>query len=138
MVNYLAVLVCGVASIIIGMVWYSPKGMFGKSWMKLSGLSKMSKKELAAMQAKGKQSMVLAFVSSLVMAFVLSHLLSFLNAGTLSQALQTAFWVWLGFIATVVLSGVLWENKPWKLYWINSLYYLALLLAMGAILTVLA
>ena len=70
--------------------------------------------------------------------FVLSHLLSFLNASTLNQALQTAFWVWVGFIATVMLGSVLWENKPWKLYAINAFHYLVTLLAMGAILTVLA
>jgi hypothetical protein len=30
-----------------------------------------------------------------------------------------AFWIWLGFIATVMLAGVLWEKKPIVLLWLR-------------------
>src|SRR3989337_3239270 len=35
-VNYLAVVVAAVASMIIGAIWYSPR-VFGKMWMRLTG-----------------------------------------------------------------------------------------------------
>lgn len=135
-VNYLAVLACGIASMVIGMLWYSPSGLFGKAWMRLMGYDKLKPKELEAMKKKGCKSMAFAFVSSLVMAYVLAHVLSFAQAETWLDGVQGAFWVWLGFIATVMLGSVLWENKPMKLYWINSLHYLVTLMVYGVILTV--
>lgn len=37
-VNYLAVLVSAIASMVLGMIWYNPS-VFGNTWMKLSKLS---------------------------------------------------------------------------------------------------
>lgn len=135
-VNYLAVLVCGIVSMALGMLWYSPKGLFGKQWMQLMGFDKLNKQQLAKMQQEGKKSMAIGFVSVLVMAYVLSRVIGAMGATTWMAGVQAAFWVWLGFIATVMLGSVLWEQKPWKLYWINSLHYLVTLVVMGAILAV--
>src|SRR3989344_6283871 len=132
-INYLAVLVAAIASMIIGMMWYSPKGLFGKQWMQLSGFDKLSKQQTAKMQQEGKKSMPIAFVSALVMAYVLSRMVSVLGATTWMAGAVAGFWLWLGFVATVLLGGVLWEQKPVKLYYINALHYLVTLAVMGAI-----
>lgn len=37
-INWLAVLVAGISSFVVGGIWYSP-GLFGKAWMKDNGLT---------------------------------------------------------------------------------------------------
>ncbi len=131
-INYLAVLACAVASMVIGFVWYGP--LFGKKWMKLSGINPESGKK-SGMSA----SYALMFVGSLVMAYVLAHALVFaatyLKASGVSAGLTAGFWNWLGFIAPVTLGSVLWEKKPWSLWILNNAYQLLTLLVMGIILS---
>ena len=132
-INYWAVLVATIAAMIIGMFWYSPKGLFGKQWMKLVAIPP---KKMKAMQKKGGQSMFWGFVSTLVLSYVLAYVVDYAGAATLLGGIQTGFWIWLGFIATVQLGIVLWEGKPFKLYAINAGYHLVQLIVMGAILAV--
>lgn len=136
-INYLAVLAAAVASIILGSLWYGP--VFGKQWITLSG---MSPEAVAAGKAKGMKGMwksyLLAFVGSLIMAYVLAHALVFasayLQASGASAGLMAGAWNWLGFIVPVMLGKVLWEGKPWKLFVLDSAYYLVSLCSMGVIL----
>ncbi len=135
-VNYWAILVCGVASMVLGSIWYGP--LFGKTWQQLMGWGSVSEEQKKAMMAKMNQSYILAFLGALAMAYILSHSLTFAQAylkseGT-SAAFQTAFWNWLGFIAPVTLSTISWEGKSWKLWFLNNAYWLILLFIMGLIL----
>lgn len=131
-INYLAVLVAALASIVLGSLWYSPV-LFGKEWMKLS---KITEKDVAAAKKKGGmwKYYLGAFVASLVTAYILAHFVDYAGATTIIGGLQLGFWVWLGFIVTTLLSSVLWEGKPVKLYLISIGYYLVLFLLMGALL----
>lgn len=136
-VNYLAVLACGIASMVIGSLWYGP--VFGKQWIAWSGFPQS---EVDAMKAKGMSGMwksyALMFVGSLLMAYVLSHAIvfaeSYLGEEGLTAGLMSGFWNWLGFVAPIMLGTVLWDGKPWKLYILNTGYYLVQLLVMGVIL----
>ncbi len=129
-INLIPILVCGVASMVIGFLWYSPF-LFGNVWMKLSGISKETIKE-----ANSKMPIIYGtmFVASLVMAYVLSMVVSLMGVTEVMDGVKAAVWVWLGFIATTMLTGVLYEGKPLKLYAINSGYHLVTLLVMGIIL----
>ena len=93
-VNMVAVLLCTVASMVIGMAWYS-QTLFGKQWMKLAKI-KMGDGNML-------HSMGTAVVSSFLMAWVLAHLSylahTFYNNSFLTDAVTTAFWVWVGFFA---------------------------------------
>ena len=132
--NYLAVIGAAVASMIVGFVWYGP--LFGKLWMKLSGIT------TADMESGKKKGMaktyLLAFVGSLVMSYVLANFLVFasayFNEVSVKGGLITGFWSWLGFVAPVTLGSVLWEGKSWKLWFLNNAYYLVTLSVMGLIL----
>ena len=136
-VNYVAVLVGAVFSMFLGFLWYGP--LFGKTWAQLQGWTEES---MAAAKARGGmgKKYALMFVGSLVMSFVLAHALIFasvyLQASGVSAGLTAGFWNWLGFIAPVTLSSVLWEGKPWKLWLINNAYYLVYLMAAGVLLAV--
>lgn len=132
-INYLAVLVAGVLSMALGAFWYSPAA-FGKLWMTLSGLTEASMEQA---KKKGMTKLyTIAFIGSLVMSYVLAHFVDYAEATTVSEGLQTGFWVWLGFMATKTLGTVLWENKPVKLYILNTTYDLVSALIAGSILAV--
>ena len=131
-VNYLAVLVAAIASMVVGFLWYGP--LFGKMWM---GLMNFDKKKMNEAKKKGMgKTYVLAFVTSLIMSYVLAHFVNYVQAKTIADGVVLAFWLWLGFFATTQLGMVLWEGKPVKLYLINTLHYLVTLGVMSAILAV--
>lgn len=131
-INYWAVLVSGVAMMVLGGLWYSPL-LFGNIWIKLSGFSQ---KDMEKAKQKGMAaSYFFNFVATLVMAYILAHFVDYVDATTWQDGLLAGFWIWLGFIATVSLASVLWEGKPFSLYLINIAYYLVGLPIMGVILT---
>ena len=132
-VNYISVLVAAIASFVIGALWYSPM-LFGKMWMKLSNVTD---KEMKKAKQKGmSKNFVFQFLASLVMAYVLAHFVQYTESSTISDGMLAGFWIWLGFIATVMIGMVLWEGKPWKLYFVKAGHELFALAVMGAILAV--
>jgi hypothetical protein len=128
-VNFLAVFVAALANYIIATVWYAV--LFSGVWKKLTGISEMKPKPL---------NIVLVFIGSLVMSFVLVHSIVFGNMYThmsgVSGGLMGGFFNWLGFIAPVTLTSVLYEKRPWKLWLLDNAFWLVSLLVMGAILSV--
>ncbi len=120
------VVVAAVVNMVLGAIWYSPAA-FGKKWMELTGMKMDQKPE-------GMWKMYLAgFVISLVTAYVLGGFIA-LGADTMELALQTGFWLWLGFVATVTANGVLWGGKKKALWTLDNGYYLVAYLVMSAIL----
>lgn len=133
-INLAAVFGAAIASMVLGFLWYGP--LFGKQWMSLMGWKKLSKAQMDKMKEAGKKSYALAFIGALVMSYVLAHFVDYTGAVTAVEGAQTGFWVWLGFVATVMLGMVLWEGKPWKLYYLNAAYQLVSLLVMGVLLAI--
>jgi hypothetical protein len=127
--NFLAVLVAAIVATVVGMVWYGP--LFGKEWSKMIGLTP---EKMAEAKKNGMTTAYgVNFIAAIVMAYVLSNSLADRHIVDIGTALYLAFWIWLGFIATVMLGGVLWEKKPMALYWIQSLYYLVSLWVMALV-----
>ena len=130
-INYLAILIAAIVSMVIGALWYSPV-LFGKLWMKLSGISE---KQIQDAKKKGMtKSYALAFLGTLVMSYVLAHFVDYAEATTFASGMQTGFWIWLGFLVTTMLGTVLWEGKPVKLYFLNIAHYFVVLLITGGML----
>jgi hypothetical protein len=131
-VNYLAIIASAVAMMVLGFLWYGP--VFGKMWMKQMGLTKT---DMDAAKKKGMtKQYALMTASALVMSYVFANVLMAFDVYSVGMALQAAFWTWIGFIATVLLGKVLWENKSWELYCLDASYYLVGLGIVGVILTV--
>ena len=132
-VNYLAIIVAGIASMAVGFLWYGPI-LFGKPWMKMMGYTEESMKK--AQKEMGK-TYTISFVLSLVTAYVLSHVMvlsqNFFHYSMLSTGLMTAFWMWLGFVMPVQATDTLFGGKRKKLVAINAGYQLASLLVMGVV-----
>ncbi|MBP9771141.1 DUF1761 domain-containing protein [Candidatus Gracilibacteria bacterium] len=132
-VNYYAILVCGVASLMLGMFWYGP--LFGKAWVKQIGFTEKEMEEGRKKGMKGMlPTMIMAMISSMVMAFVLTNYLSYSGAVDMTKALIVGAFVWLGFCATSTISQVLWEKKTWTWYFITIGHQLAQLIIFSAIL----
>ncbi len=77
---------------------------------------------------------VLAMLGSLVMAYVMAHFTQYVGAMTAELGAQLGFWAWLGFVAPVQMSEVLWGKKSWQLYGLNTAFELVSMVAMGTIL----
>lgn len=135
-INYWAVLVCGIVSMVLGSLWFGP--LFGKAWQRLMGWEHMDAAKREEMKKSMTKSYVLTFIAALIMAFVLAHSIvfgeSYMKVTGLSAGLQAGFWSWLGFVAPVTLGVVLWEGKSWKLWTLSNAYQLIQLLVFGVIL----
>jgi hypothetical protein len=133
-VNWLAILLAGVSTMVVGFLWYSPK-LFGKKWMAYMGYTPESMKEGQRQMAK---LYLLSFVASLVTAYILSHVIVlsqyYYEYDWVMTGLTSAFFMWLGFVAPVQLTDVLFGGKKWGLFVINTGYQLVSLLVMGVIL----
>lgn len=126
-INYLAVLVAGIASMFIGAIWYSPK-VFGNMWMHAIGMTAADGKK---MQEKGMGLVyLLNFLSMLIFGYVLAH---FINGLSTQEAIVTGCWAWLGFIVPLQLGQKLWENRSWSLFIVNIAYWLVTMVVMAAI-----
>ena len=130
-INYLAVFIAAVATMVLGSIWYSPM-LFGKIFMKECKMSEKDKKN----GMKGMTSnYIIMFGTALVTAYILAHFVDYVEATSLSAALMLAFWIWLGFYATSELGSVLWEQKSMKYYAMNVGYHLVNLGIIATILT---
>lgn len=120
-----------VAATIVGAFWYSPKG-FGKSWMRLTGISpeKMKNPTNGVSMPVG---MLLGFALSVIKVAILAGIISVLAPAAITDALFIGTVVWVGFFMTNDIGTVLWELRPWKLFFINTAYNLVMLLVASAI-----
>ena len=131
-INFMAVLVSSLINMVLGFIWYGP--LFGKPWMELTGISQ---DKIAESKAKGmNMTYDLSGIGALVMAFVLANITGYAQVDTLVEGVQVGFLVWLGFVVTTMLNSVIYDGKPWRLYFINAGYYLVSLVLMGALLAV--
>jgi len=134
-VNLLSVLAAGIATMILGFVWYSP-ALFAKPWMREMGYDLNDKAKLKEMQKSAGPTYGIAFLAGLVSAFMLAKILSITPIDTALYGMKLGFGVWLGFVATAQLTGALFMKSSMKLFAINTGYQLVCYLVMGAILAV--
>jgi hypothetical protein len=134
-INLWAVLVCAIATMVIGFLWYSPI-LFANPWMRLMGFDPNDKAKIAEMQKGAGKIYGLAFVASIASAVVLAKIIDIASVNSIPYGMKIGFAVWLGFVTTVQLTGALFGKQPTKLYLINTGYQLVCYLAMGAILAV--
>jgi len=124
--NWLAILVAGISSFVVGGIWYSP-GLFGKAWMLVNDLSEDRIKQ-------GNKGMIFGF--TLIFSLVMSaNLAMFLN----DPKTDISWGIIAGFLAGIwtfcaIAIHSLFELKSWKLIFINGGYSIVSLTLMGAIL----
>ena len=102
--------------------------------MRLMGVDPDDKAKLAEMQSNAGKLYGLSFLASLLSAVVLAKIIDITSVDTILYGMKIGFAVWLGFVATVQLTGALFSKQPTMLFLINTGYQLVCYLAMGAIL----
>lgn len=130
-INYWAVLISTVASVLIGSIWYGP--LFGKMFMEVSGMNEWSKEKQEAEKKKMPLAYFLQFVGSFIMFFVLDwYIVSSIHKGVYG-GIANAFGLWLGFVVPLALGNAIWGGKM-KMFWLNIGNMLVTLLVAGTIL----
>jgi Flp pilus assembly protein protease CpaA len=131
-INYLAVLLAAASSMVVGSIWYA-RGVFGATWAKLA------KVNMDRTPKTGELVWLLGstFVASLVTAYVLAHVTflahDFFDNSFLSDALQTGFWLWLGFTAARIYVHDAFEGRRKKLTLLNFAHELVTIELMALI-----
>ena len=77
--------------------------------------------------------MIVDGVCCLVLAWVLANALQFMGAQGFVPGVRTCFFLWLGFIATTLISTGMYEGKKPALMVITTSYWFVSMLAMGAV-----
>ena len=125
-VNWLAVALCAVSSLVLGGIWYSPM-LFAKAWQKAAGLSDEQAKS-------GNMAMIfgLAFLASLVAAAVFAMFLG--TEMSLGAATAAGFSAGLCWVAASYGISYLFERRPLALWLINGGYHTVQFTLFGLIL----
>lgn len=129
-VNYLAVFLAMVSSMIVGSIWYA-RSVFGNIWIKLA------KVDMTKQGAPVWVPIALTALVSLVTAYVLAHVAflsnNFFHNSFLQDSLSTAFWLWLGFTAARFVTHDAFEGRPWKLTLLNCAHEFVTIMLMGLV-----
>jgi hypothetical protein len=136
--NWLAILVAVIASFLVGGLWYGP--LFGNAWKKEMGVPADAK----ASGAEMVKSLGLNVIGTFLTAFVLAHEVQVWRPSSWNAGADSApavygffggFFTWLGFAVPVVLNGVSFERKSWKLFFINAAFLFVSFQIIGMILS---
>ncbi len=125
-INWLSVIVAAVSAFIIGAIWYSSV-LFGKVWQRELKLSD---------EAIKNANMAVIFITSFLLQFIAAFVLdmfigpeSNLVTGILAGGLVGIAWV-----ATAFGTNYLFARKTFRLYLIDSGYFMVFFIVMGGIL----
>lgn len=113
MVNYWAILVCGVVAMIIGSIWHGP--LFGKAQMEVMGSDSMSPEQKESMKKSMWGMYGVQFVLALITAWALDMVI--LHWAGSAGAIEIGLFLWFGFVVTLMGGGALWSGKSKKLSW---------------------
>ena len=124
-INWLAVIVAAVASMVLGFVYYHPR-VLGTRWMALMG------KSMADVGSAG-MSYALTAVGALVAAFVVAQFIHWSDSYTLAEGAFIGAVGWLGFTAAATAADYVFSGRPWPLWSIQNGYQVLSFALMGAI-----
>src|ERR1700691_6637473 len=97
--NVWAVLVCALATMVIGFVWYSPL-LFANPWMKLMGYDPNDKAKIAELQKSAWPHYAFSLIASLLSAAVLAKIILISSVHSPLYGIKIALAGGLGFGAT--------------------------------------
>ncbi len=125
------ILAAGVASALVGMIWYHPR-VFGTAWTRLAQVT-------PEMAARSKRRMPVYALIGLAAAMVIAWVMSTIGIALgiydwIGAIFELALFTWLGFVVPTMLNAVLWEYRPLKLYFINIAYWFVSLSVIALIL----
>jgi hypothetical protein len=127
--NFVAVVVCAVIVWMLGAMWYSPM-LFAKPWVAIVG------RQMGGKPKGVYKGMIGSLIGDLLLCFVLAHIVIWSGAGSWLDGMQIGLLMWAGFFAAPMFPQTIYEGRPMRYFLINAGYWLAGLVAVGAILAV--
>lgn len=132
-VNYVAVTVGAVISMVVGALWYGP--IFGKKWMEIIGVNPESMAQRKEMQKGVGILYAVQFVLTLFQILVLAYLIADTVRVT---GIERALWIWAAFIVPTLAGSAMWTNEKSRVKWarflIQSGYQLVMFVTYGLLL----
>ncbi|MES2630379.1 MAG: DUF1761 domain-containing protein [Patescibacteria group bacterium] len=127
--NYWAIIVAWIFTCALGSFWYSPAG-FGKLWTKLSDVDIMKLPQNLANRAIGA-----VIVSSFFQAVALAIVLQWVNPANIWEGILAGLVIWFGFITLTTVGTTLYQRKGFRFIWLNSSFFLIVIVVNSIILT---
>ena len=128
--NYLAILLATVINCGLGALWYSPIG-FVKRWEEYTGIDIMQ-----IPQNEANKILMYVVGSALTQSAVLAIIVRSIGAVSWMEEASVGLVLWLGFIAAATVGVTLYSRRSWKFWWLNSSYFLIVMVINAAILAV--
>lgn len=123
--NWLAVIVCWIAHVVISLAWYQPF-FFGKAWVRLSGRE----------MKPAMQWIPVGFLAHLVCIIALAVIIYLADARTILEGTALGLLVSVGFIGAMLGGELIWEKIPFQLFLIRLGDQILTLSLVGAILAI--
>lgn len=132
-INYWAVLIATLSSMVVGSIWYTPK-VFGNRWMRLAHVDP----DRPGASAAGPIviTVIVSFATAWVLAGATAISWHFYDGGFLVSALVTALTLWAGFTAARFVTHDAFEGRPAQLTVMNIAHELVTVLVMAVIIGV--
>ena len=108
-VNYGAIGVGAVLSLVLGAFWFGP--LFGKQWLRLSGATATDREAREKMQQSAGPLYGIQFTLTLFQVTVLAHLVA---DTTRVGGLERALWIWGAFVVPTLVGTIMWTNESGK------------------------
>lgn len=132
-INFWAVLLATLSSMVVGSVWYTPR-VFGNYWRRVAKVTQGG--DAGGFRAAVKPILVtvlVSFVSAWVLAGSAAISQHFYGGNFLANTLITAVILWAGFTAARFITHDAFEGRPAGLTVLNCAHELATLTVMGLI-----
>lgn len=137
-IQFLPVLVCAVASMIIGMLWYGPM-LFGKAWARIIKADPDCMTDPIKRKEANKKAMPLYFIQFVLALFQIWVLAHFIQGWSDASAFASALWIWAGFVMPTVAGACMWSNdtrkEAWQKFFITAGYQLVIFIVFAFILS---
>jgi Protein of unknown function (DUF1761) len=132
-INYWAVLLATLSTMVVGAIWYTPK-VFGNYWMKAAGVKPSGR----VSDAVGPiiTTVIVSFVTAWVLAGAVDISHRFYGGNYLINALVTAVLLWAGFTAARFITHDAFDQRPSGLTVLNIAHELVTVIVMAVIIGV--
>lgn len=132
-INYWAVIVATLSSMVVGSIWYTPR-VFGKYWMRVTGVTPSDRAADAVIPIV--VTLLVSFITAWVLAGAAFISQDFYGGSFLVNSLITALVLWAGFTAARFVTHDAFDKRPSGLTILNISHELVTIVIMALIIGV--
>lgn len=130
-VNYWAVVIATISTMIVGSIWYTPK-VFGNYWMRVAKVDPGDRSAVVPIIT----TLIVSFISAWVLALATQVAWEALGGRYLLIALLTGILLWAGFTAARFITHDAFEGRPAGLTILNIAHEFVTIVIMAVIIGV--